>query len=177
MKVLLIAAISVNGKIACSSDQSSLEWTSKEDTKFFVEKTKECGVMIMGRKTFDTIGHALKDRLMMVMTRTPSLIKPCLPTGIGGRVEGVEFTDKTPKQILEDLENRGYTSVAITGGAGVYSMFLKEKLVTDVFLTIEPILFGNGISLAESFGDVKLEFVESKMLGEQSVLLHYTVSS
>lgn len=166
MKVELIAAMSLNGKIAASADQSSLEWTSKEDTKFFVEKTKECKVMIMGRKTFDTIGRALKERLMIVMTCDPEKYTP---------IDGVEFTDRAPQQILENLELRGYTSVAITGGAGVYSMFLKEKLVTDIFLTIEPILFGNGTSLAESFGDVKLRLVESKLLGEQAVLLHYEV--
>ncbi|MCX6715266.1 MAG: dihydrofolate reductase family protein [Candidatus Uhrbacteria bacterium] len=166
MKVELIAAMSLNGKIAASSDQSSLEWTSKEDTKFFVEKTKECRVMIMGRKTFDTIGRALKDRLIVVMTCDPE--KHAL-------IEGVEYTCETPHQILKDLESRGYASVAIAGGAGVYSMFLKEKLVTDVFLSIEPILFGNGISLAESFEDVKLKLVESKQLGEQTVLLHYEV--
>ena len=163
MIVNLIAAISLNGKIAAAADQSSLEWTSKEDTKFFVEKTKECKVMIMGRKTFDTIGHGLKDRLMIVIT--------CVPEKFSG-MEGVEFSCSTPGQILKDLASRGYESVAITGGAGVYSMFLKEKLITDVFLTIEPILFGNGISLAETFDDVKLELVEVKMLGEQSVLLH-----
>lgn len=166
MKIELIAATSLNGKIAASSDQSSLEWTSKEDTKFFVEKTKECRVLIMGRKTFDTIGRALKDRLIVVMTCDPEKHVP---------IEGVEYTCDTPQQILENLKSRGYTSVAIAGGAGVYSMFLKEKLVTDVFLTIEPILFGNGISLAESFEDVKLKLVESKQLGEQTVLLHYEV--
>lgn len=166
MKVELIAATSLNGKIAASSDQSSLEWTSKEDTKFFVEKTKECRVMIMGRKTFDTIGRALKDRLIVVMTHEP---------GKQESIEGVEFTNQTPQQILKSLESRGYASVAITGGSGVYSMFLKEKLVTDVYLTFEPILFGNGIPLAESFEDVKLELVESKLLGEQTVLLHYEV--
>ena len=164
--MILVAAISLNGKIAAEQNQSSLAWTSKEDTKFFVEKTKECKVMIMGRKTFDTIGRALKDRLMIVMTCDPEKQTP---------VDGVEFTDKTPQEILADLESRGFTSVAVTGGAGVYSMFLKEKLITDVFLTVEPILFGNGIPLAESFEDVKLKLVETKMLGEQSVLLHYEV--
>ncbi len=41
MKIILIAAISGNGMIAEREGQSSLDWTSKEDTKFFVEKTKE----------------------------------------------------------------------------------------------------------------------------------------
>ena len=35
MQVVLIAAISADGKIAEEKDQSSLDWTSKEDTLFF----------------------------------------------------------------------------------------------------------------------------------------------
>ncbi len=128
--------------------------------------------MIMGRKTFDTIGHGLKDRKMIVMSRTPSSFEEGAG---GGRVDGVEFTSETPKEILDRLAAQGFTSVAITGGSKIYSLFLKEKLVTDLFVTIEPILLGEGIPLAESFGDVKLRFVESKMLGAESVLLHYEV--
>jgi dihydrofolate reductase len=96
------------------------------------------------------------------------------PDGNGTRLE---FVEEAPVDLIRRLESEGVTSVVIGGGSFVYSSFLREQLVTDVFLTIEPILFGEGISLAESFGDVKLKLVESKMLGEQTVLLHYSVSS
>jgi dihydrofolate reductase len=175
MKINLIAAISLNGKIAQSRNQSSLEWTSKEDTAFFIEKTKESGTVIMGQRTFDTIGKPLKGRRLIVLTLDASMKeKNVPPDGNGTRLE---FVEEAPVDLIRRLESEGVTSVVIGGGSFVYSSFLREQLVTDVFLTIEPILFGEGISLAESFGDVKLKLVESKMLGEQTVLLHYSVSS
>lgn len=166
MKVILISAMSVNGNIGRSSEHSSVEWTSKEDTKFFVDQTKEAGVVVMGRKTFETIGRSLPGRLIVVMTRKPELYSV---------IDGVEYTNKHAQEILKDLRARGFSSVVIAGGSEVYSMFLQEKLVTDLYLTIEPILFGNGVPLVEFPGDVALQFVETYMLGLQSVLLHYRV--
>lgn len=165
IKTILIAAISADGKIAERAGQSSLGWTSKEDTQFFVERTKEAGVVIMGRKTFETIGRPLKDRLIIVMTR-----------GSGaGPVEGVEFTNKAPKEILENLTSRGFDQAAICGGAEIYSLFLRAGLVDELFLTVEPVLFGNGVPLAAGFDRLNLDLIESTKLNDQAILLHYKV--
>ena len=165
MNVILIAAMSMNGMIAEQSDQSSLDWTSKEDTRFFVEKTKEAGVVVMGRKTFETIGKGLPGREIVVMTRTPDIHE---------QMDGVVFTDMTSQQIVETYKNKGQQSIAIAGGSNVYSLFIREGLVTDYFLTIEPVLFGNGVPFAVGFDRVNTKLVETKMLNEQAVLLHYT---
>lgn len=164
MKVSLVAAMSVNGKIAEHGDQSSLDWTSKEDLRFFVEKTKEAGVVIMGRKTFATIGKPLKDRKLVVLTSRPNEQESMID---------VEYTADEPAMILGRLEREGYTQVVIAGGASVYSQFLSAGLVTDLFLTIEPVLFGGGVLLAEGFDRVSLKFVEMKMLNEQTIVIHY----
>lgn len=165
IKTILIAAISADGKIAERADQSSLDWTSKEDTQFFVERTKEAGVVIMGRKTFETIGRSLKDRLIVVMTR-----------GEGGEaMEGVEHTNRAPKIILQDLEARGYEQAAICGGAEIYSLFLRAGLVDELFLTIEPVLFGSGTPLVSGFDRLNLELMDSRPLNAQAILLHYRV--
>lgn len=173
MKVLLIAALSLNGKIAQATNQSSLEWTSKEDTAFFIEKTKESGTVIMGQRTFETIGRPLKGRRLIVLTQDASL----KAKNVGADENGtrLEFVEEAPVDLIRRLESEGVASVVIGGGSFVYSSFLRDKLVTDLFLSMEPILFGNGIPLAESFEDVKLRFVASKQLGEQTVLLHYEV--
>lgn len=173
MKVILIAAISVNGKIAQATNQSSLEWTSKEDTAFFVEKTKEVGVVVMGQKTFETIGRPLKGRRLIVLTQDESL-KEKYPEVNDGMTR-LEFVNESPIDLVRRLESEGVKSIVIGGGAFVYASFLHEGLVTDVYLTVEPILFGNGIALAEGFHDIKLSLVETRLLGEQSVMLHYHV--
>lgn len=166
MNVLLIAAMSADGKIAESEDQNSLDWTSKEDLRFFVEKTKEAGVLIMGRKTFDTIGKPLKDRKILVMTRN---------TDNCPQIDGVDFTSESPEEIIRKLEESGQKQVVIAGGASVYGTYLAKGLVSDVYLTVEPYLFGKGVSVASGFNRIKMKLVETKLLGEQSVLLHYQI--
>lgn len=168
MHVWLVAAMSADGKIAKRSDQLSLDWTSKEDTQFFVQKTKEAGAVIMGRKTFSTIGQPLKDRLVVVMTRSLDGVE---------QQEGVlEFTDETPEEILKDLEERGYENVVVAGGGSIYSLFLQKGLVNEVYLTVEPYLFGSGIPLAEGFEWIAMELEDVVRLGDRSVLLHYHVA-
>ncbi|MFH1631406.1 MAG: dihydrofolate reductase family protein [bacterium] len=166
MKVELLAAISVDGRIAESTDQLA-DWTSKEDKRFFVRKTKEAGVLVMGKTTYETIGRPLPDRLNLIMTRNTSGLD---------QIEGqLEYTSSSPKEVLDDLERRGFQTVVIAGGSQIYSLWLREGLVTDLFLTVEPVLFGGGVSLVNDVPSCKLELVSSEQLGEKSVLLHYKV--
>ena len=166
MNVWLIAAVSADGKIAKTSEQSSLDWTSKEDTRFFIDKTKEAGVVIMGRKTFDTIGKPLKGRRIIVMTRQSDL------AFVG---EGVEYSTLQPEDLLRQLATQGVETVALAGGSSVYSHFLQANLVTDVYLTVEPILFGAGIPLASGFDRIQMRLEDLTKLNDQSVLLHYKI--
>jgi len=166
MNVWLIAAMSADGKIAEDSDQTSLDWTSKEDTRFFIDKTKEAGVVIMGRKTFDTIGKPLIGRRIIVMTRQKDLVF---------EGEGVEYTNLQPENLLHQLSTQGVETVVIAGGSNVYSHFLQQNLVTDVYLTIEPVLFGTGIPLAAGFDRIDMRLEDVTKLNEQAVLLHYKI--
>ena len=166
MKVTLIAAISADGKIAEKTDQSSLDWTSKEDTRFFIDKTKEAGTVVMGRKTFATINKPLKGRRLIVMPRDTSKETP---------MPGVEFTAEEPTTLVRRLEHEGVAELALAGGASIYGQFLRAGLVTDVYLTIEPILFGGGVPLAQGFERIQLKLESIKQLNPQTVVLHYTV--
>ena len=167
IKISLLAAISADGKIAERADQLSTDWTSKDDTRFFVEKTKAAGVVIMGRKTFETIGKQLKGRLLVVMTRDAA--DKQMQEGV------LEYTSKSPAEIVKTLASRGYTEAILAGGASVYSEFLRAGLVNELYLTVEPVLFGGGVPLAEGFGRMNLELMDMSRLGEGGVLLYYRV--
>lgn len=161
MKTFIIAALTADGFIARHSHHS-VDWSSKEDKRFFVEMTKRAGVIIMGQNTYETIGKPLSGRLNIVYSRDKTY-------------EGVEVTQKYPGELLQDLEVRGYSEVAICGGATIYTMFMQANLVDKLYLTIEPILFGSGLSLFNKELDSKLELVSTRKLGEQTVLLEYSV--
>src|SRR3989344_1882241 len=127
IKTFLIAAITADGFIAKNSAHNP-SWTGKEDKKFFVERTKQAGVVIMGSKTFEVMGRPLKDRLNIVYSRDTNK-----------KYEGVEVTNKPPEELLADLEARGYKEAAICGGSNIYTMFLKAGLLDTLYITIEPL--------------------------------------
>jgi len=167
MEVILLMASTVDGKIARDSSQL-VDWTGKADKKYFVEQTKKAGVMIMGSKTYDTIGKPLPSRLNIVMTRDKTRQSD---------QDNLTFTDLPPTKILEDLELRGYDSAVLIGGATVNALFARENLITQVHLTLVPRLFGSGLPLfAPPLDlDLGLMFESSQDIGDGHLLLIYRV--
>ncbi|MDP2637258.1 MAG: dihydrofolate reductase family protein, partial [bacterium] len=92
-----------------------------------------------------------------------------------GPIEGVEVTQAEPEALLQELEQKGYREVAICGGQAIYTMFMEAGVVDKLYLTIEPVLFGQGMTLFNKELDIKLELVDTKKLGEQTILLEYNV--
>ena len=66
-QVTLIAAVGRNGVIGADND---MPWHLPEDFAFF-KRTTMGHAMVMGRKTFDSIGRALPGRRTIVITRQP----------------------------------------------------------------------------------------------------------
>lgn len=160
MKVFIIAAVSVDGFIARHTDELA-NWTSKEDKKLFVTLTKRAGVMVMGGTTYRTIGQPLPGRRNIVYSRQAI------------NTEGVEVTQETPEALIARLKAEGYNEVAICGGRSIYSMFLDAGLVDELYLTVEPVLFGTGIPLSDTAANLHL--LDSEQLNENTLLLHYEV--
>ncbi len=192
MRVILIAAVTEDGFIARAASENSFDWTSREDHAFFVSKTKEIGTMIMGRRTFETIGKPLPGRRLIVLTHRPhpdplhcmerggavrAEVTPPRSGGVGGGNDGtVEFTSEETRALLARLEKEGVASVAVCGGAEVYARFLNDGLVDEAFLTVEPVHFGAGVPLAPGFDLGRLALVSQEPLGP-ATLKHYKVVS
>jgi dihydrofolate reductase len=89
----------------------SLPWHLPGDLAFFKRMTSGHPV-VMGRKTFESIGRPLPKRRNIVLTRDPAWSAP-----------GVEVIHR-PEDLKSLPELKG--SVFIIGGAEVYSAFLQE---------------------------------------------------
>ena len=166
-KVILLMAITLDGKIAKNSNQLA-DWTSQADKKIFVAETKKAGVIIMGRTTYDTIGHPLPGRLNIIMDLKAD------PTQ---NIEGVlEFTKTQPSQLIQQLEKRGFQQIILGGGATINGLFLKENLIDEIWLTIEPKIFGQGLSLFKDINvDLDLELIEIKQLDKNVIQVKYKI--
>ncbi len=165
MDVILLMAATLDGKIAKDSHQP-VDWSGKADKKYFVKVTKQAGAMIMGSKTYDTIGRPLPNRKNIVMTRDKTR---------KSQDGNLIFTDQSPGQILKGLEDEGFTQVALIGGAMVNSLFAQENLITEIHLTLVPVLFGTGLSLFTRELSLELAFMESREIDTGHLLLIYKV--
>lgn len=163
MNVYIIAALTADGFIGLDEDHLATTWTSKEDKKHFTDLTKESGVVVMGGNTYRTINRALPGRKTIVYSRHTI------------EDEGVETTQEPPDKLLARLEREGFPSVAIIGGQSIYDLFLEAGLVDDLYLTIEPLLFGTGIPLVKSRMTIKLELMDQSKLNDDTLLMHYKV--
>ena len=167
MKVILMMAITADGKIAKYSDHPAT-WTSKADKKIFIEETKKAGVIIMGKTTYDTIGRPLPGRLNMVLDLDPDLSK-----NIPGKLE---FTKTQPKELIKQLEKRGFKTVILGGGATINGLFLKENLIDQIWLTIEPKIFGEGLNLFKGVEtDLDLKLIEITKIDKDVVQVRYQI--
>ena len=165
MKVVLIMAETVDGVISRSSNEF-VNWTGSADKKIFMQLTKKAGVLIMGSKTYDTIGRPLPGRKNIILTRDkertsdhPDLL----------------FCNDAPEKILADLAREGYTTVALAGGAQINSLFAVRNLIDEIIITIAPRIFGTGLRLFTDSLDLKLQLLSTKILEENYLMVHYQV--
>jgi dihydrofolate reductase len=165
VRVLLVAAITIDGKIARDSQEIS-NWSSPEDKRMFMRVSQEAGLLIMGRSTYETLDRPLPERLHIVLTS--DMNRPAPPQ--------VEFTSASPAYILEDLEKRGFETAILAGGARTYRTFIDAGLVDELWLTLEPLAFGEGISLlGDNPLDLRLHLIQSELLNESSLQVRYRV--
>ncbi len=122
MKVSLIAAVSLEGVIG---KEQKLPWNVPEDLKYFRDVTTGAPV-IMGRKTYDSIGQLLPKRKNIIVTRQKGLIIPggWLATNIE---EALKIAGDAPE-------------IFVIGGGDIYKMALPyaDRLyITEIDVHIE----------------------------------------
>ncbi len=167
MHVSLMVAITADGKIAKDSDHYP-DWTGKADKKLYVEVTRKAGVMIMGSRTFDTIGRVLPGRKTVVMTRNPDRRSDR---------DDLVFTKAPPERIIEELAAQGYKEAVVVGGATINYLFAREGLIDELILTIAPYAFGTGLSIFSDAVDLNLSLKKTWQLDDDTVCVRYRVLS
>jgi len=109
MKIVLVAAVGDNGVIG---RQGALPWRLKSDMQHFKKLTIGKPV-IMGRKTFLSIGKALKDRTNIVITRDAKF-------SASGVVTAPDF-EAALALARADAERRGTDEIMVIGGSAVFA--------------------------------------------------------
>ncbi len=169
MQINIAAAISIDGKLTRHDETSIYDWISKEDQVHFRQLISEHEVIVMGSGSYEAVKDRLNlesNRLRVVITSRPEEYK---------RYEiknKLEFYQGTIKELAERLEEKGFKKVLVVGGPKMITEFLNAELIDNIYLTIEPRLFGQGKPLLESLPvDISVKLQEQRVLNSQGTLL------
>lgn len=156
-------ATTLDGKIAKDKNHFP-DWTSREDKQFFAKISKKSKVVIFGENTFNTFKKPLKDRLNVVFAKDKK-----------EKQDNIMWVSGKVKPVLSKLEKLGYKSAVLGGGAFLNTLFLKEKLINEIYISINPKIFGNGISLFNDEFDVNLKLVDIIKLNKDAFVVRYKI--
>ena len=136
----------------CIRDRkNSLPWDIPEDLKRFKQLTSG-HTILMGRKTYDSIGRPLPNRTNIVMTKDTNYQK-----------EGVEivFDEREALNLIKDLNQE----VFIIGGSKIYELFepwATSLMITRVLKDFEGDAFFPNINWNNWLIKNKEEFLDEK---------------
>ncbi len=125
MKIALIVAMSENGVIG---DKGKIPWHIREDLQRFKRLTMGHPI-IMGRKTYESIGKPLPGRTNIVLTQNPDFT---------AQPEVLKFASL--EAALEHCRGQNHDSAFIIGGSNIFQLALplaNKLFVTEVHQHVE----------------------------------------
>jgi dihydrofolate reductase len=128
MRLSLIVAVAQNGVIGRDND---LPWKLSGDLKRFKAVTMGKPI-VMGRKTYESIGRPLPGRANIVMTRDPEF-----------SADGIDVVHDLSSAVAAGesaAKESGADEIMVIGGANIYTAALSEAdrlYVTEVHSVIE----------------------------------------
>jgi dihydrofolate reductase len=149
-----IAAMSLNRVIGAGN---RIPWHLPEDFKWFKKMTTG-QVIVMGRKTFESIGRPLPNRTTIVLTRSPEPIPGVRTISDLGQIDRAD----------PSLAGR---EIYICGGAQLYQQALP--LCSDLYLTLVQRVV-EGDTLFPSFED-QFDLADEVLTRPDFMILHYRV--
>jgi len=169
-KVILYIAMSLDGYIATPNDDIGfLSMVAQEDEDYgYKAFIATVDAVIMGRRTYDKVlsmgfdfPHSNVDAY--IVTRTP---RPTVGT--------IKFYTGSLKALVARLKGHPGKNIFVDGGALVVNELLKENLIDEFYISIIPILLGDGISLFKGGRpETSLKLIGSKQFDKGLVQLHY----
>lgn len=162
-------ATSLDGFIAKLNGDSE-SWVSPADEARYQAVVKACGNVLVGRKTYEQYKADFDDYgdvLVFVMTTNESY----KDTG------HVKYLRGDAKEVVESIRSTyGFEELVVCGGGEVNGSLAAAGLVTDIVISIQPAILGEGIPLFGSYRpDLQLELVSVNQGIPGVIQNHYRV--
>lgn len=125
-EINLIVAKSSNNVIG---NNNELLWKIPNDLKYFKKVTTN-SVVIMGRKTFESIGKILPNRLNVIISKQSGDLKE-----IYKGCKNCLFFDNFNDMFLFINDQDFYKNIFVIGGGEIYKYFIENNLINKYYIT------------------------------------------
>lgn len=167
MKTILVFVSTLDGKITQWGMPYVKKWSSEEDQHYFQKIWDSSLLTVMGSSTYDAepIAPSSKHHLI-IMTRNPSKYKSREVVG------QLEFTSQSPAQLVAHYKKTGISQILLVGGPRLATSFFKAQLIDEVWLTIEPKIFGTGGNFVINENlNIDLRLISVEKVNERGTLI------
>ncbi len=166
MNVVLYGSLSANGYFV----EAGAKYTTPQEVLMdFMTQAKRHKNLILGRNTYD----------LLLSVSSPAVFEGIELVVVSRGADGAGGAHRvdSPRAAVEYLQEKGFESAFVGGGALLNSSMLKEGLVDELFINLLPVLTGPGINISgadDSF--TGLELLETSVLAPGITQLHYRIS-
>lgn len=162
--------MSLDGYIAKPNDDIGfLSLVEKENEDYgYADFLKTIDTVIVGRKSFEKVlslgfDYPHSDKEVYIISRTP---KP--------NIGSFRFYSSDLVELVLKLKKLKGKNIYCDGGAEIANVLLKNNLIDELYISIIPILLGNGISLFnKDLPENNLNLISAKTYEKGLVHLHY----
>jgi dihydrofolate reductase len=167
MKTILYLGETINGYMARTNGDAP--W-SRELFATYYSNVKKAGNLIVGKKTYEIIekeGEIKKCGypFTVIVTKTR---KPISNINIA--------TVNSPLAAIKILKSKGFKELIVGGGSKLATSFMEQGLIDEIWLDLEPLIFGHGIPLLQNTKlEVKLRLIKTIKLSKNTLQLRYKV--
>ena len=174
IKLSVFIATSLDGYIARYNGK--LDWLEFNSDK---SKSEDFGYddfiggvdcIVMGRNTFEKVVSfdtwPYHNKRVVVLSRSWKQIPDQF-------MDLAELYSGKPELLIVELQNQGVKRVYVDGGITIQS-FLQKDLLTEITITTVPIILGKGLPLfGLTYGDLRLELLDSQSFDSGFVQSRY----
>jgi dihydrofolate reductase len=183
-KLRLQVQISVDGCIAGPNNE--MDWLVWDDKyiKYINDITESVDTIIMGRKMVDgfipfwtEVMNKPDDPMNAIAKKMIEIPKIVFTKTINkSRWINTDIATGDLKDEITELKNQNGGDIIVYGGVSFDSSLIKEKLIDEFYLFVNPVAIGNGKTIFKDLEVIqKLTLIESKVFDCGLVLLHYEV--
>ena len=183
-KLKLQVQMSIDGCIAGPNNE--MDWLIRDikNLKYIHGIAESVDTILMGRKMVDDFIPYWTDVMnkpddpMYAFAKKMIEISKVVFTKTLNKSEWVntELAKGDLKDEVTKLKCQKGKDILVYGGASLDSSLIKENLIDEFYLFVNPIVMGNGKNIFKDIKEIqKLSLIESKVLDYGLVLLHYEV--